>query len=93
VAVLLEEVFCGDHTARSLRKNRAPTEAAGRFGVVSVPQLVQRLDIKEEVLETLLSYIEVWPSALRQHMTTTDIWPRSSADLDLLFWIVLPSSR
>lgn len=61
--MLLEEVFCGDHTARSLRKNRAATEAAGRFGVVSMPQLVQRLDIKEEVLETLLSYIEVRLSA------------------------------
>lgn len=63
MASLLEEVFCGDHTAHSLRKNRAPSQAGGRFGVLSAPQLVQRLDVKEEVIETILSYIEVPPPA------------------------------
>ena len=35
-------------------------EGIARYGVLGIAKLSQQLDAKEEVLETLLSYLEVW---------------------------------
>ena len=60
---LLKGVFETDHCAASKRgAEKVGEEPAGRFGVLGVAQLGQQLDMKEEVMETLLSYLEVQPS-------------------------------
>lgn len=58
VEALLEEVFCADHAAFT-KKRSAHTEGKGTYGVLEIAPLVSKLDMKEEVLETILSYIEV----------------------------------
>ena len=58
VAALLQEVFCTDHCAYSKRKGQS-SEGKGRFGILEIPELVLKLDMKEEVIETILSYVEV----------------------------------
>ena len=58
VEALLEEVFQTDYTSFSGRK-RQGLEPQGSYGVLGIPQLGSRLDTKEEVLETVLSYVEV----------------------------------
>ena len=37
-------------------------QKAGVYGTIAVDQLAEQCDIKEEVMETLLSYLEVRPS-------------------------------
>lgn len=58
ITVLLQEVFCTDFGAYSKKRAHA-SEGKGRFGILEIPELVSKLDMKEEVLETILSYIEV----------------------------------
>ena len=59
---LLKEVFETDHCTASKRgAEKLGAEPAGRFAALGVAQLSQQLDMKEEVMETLLSYLEVQP--------------------------------
>lgn len=58
VEALLGEVFSSDFCCHSRRKTKG-LEPQGRFGIVDIPQIVSRIDAKEEVLETILSYVEV----------------------------------
>lgn len=55
---LLEEVFLSDFCS-SRKKSQGIVHPSGTYGILEIPELVAKLDAKEEVLETLLSYIEV----------------------------------
>lgn len=58
VEAFLEDIFCSDHCSFSKRRSKG-AEPSGAYGILEIPQLVSRLDAKEEVLETILAYLEV----------------------------------